>query len=178
MESTDPGPSSGPGAAILIGSAAVAVALPFPAAIVTGQSVPVTFALAGSTFIIEYGAAPVGILGGLDPLFVLFVLSCIAVGVTLFLFGLCGTLEKRSPRFARFLERTRAKVQGSALLATYGIFGLVPLVMILGFWFCAPAACLSGWRRDYATILIMTGYIIACIVTILATQGAIGILAP
>ncbi|OPX62589.1 MULTISPECIES: small multi-drug export protein [unclassified Methanoregula] len=178
MEDTAPGQPSRTSAGILIGCAAVTLALPVPAAIVTGRSVPVTLALVGSAFVIEYGAAPVGILGGLDPLFVLFALSCIALGITLLLFGLCGTLEERWPRFARFLERTRAKVQGSTILAKYGVYGLVPLVMILGFWVCAPAACISGWRRDLATVLIMTGYIIACIVTILATQGAIGILTP
>jgi hypothetical protein len=47
--------------------------------------------------------------------------------------------------------------------------------MILGFWVCAPVACLSGWRRDHATILIMAGYVIACIATILATQGFLGV---
>jgi len=165
-------------AGILVLSAAAALVLPLAAAVLTGRPVPATIALTGSTFIIEYGAAPVGILGGLDPLFVLFTLSCIALGVTLLLFGLCGTLEIHWPRFARFLERTRARAQGSALLAQYGIYGLVPLVMILGFYVCAPAACLFGWRRDHATILIMAGYIIASIVSILATQGVIGILAP
>jgi len=177
MEDQTFGQSSPKNAGILVLSAAAALVLPLAAATLTGRSVPVTLALVGSTFVIEYGAAPVGILGGLDPLFVLFALSCIALGVTLLLFGLCGTLENRWPRFARFVERTRAKVQGSTLLAKYGIYGLVPLVMILGFYVCAPAACISGWRRDHATILIMTGYIIACIATILATQGAIGILA-
>lgn len=180
MELPDQNPIPGRNAIVLIIIAAAAILLPLPAAYLTGRSVPVTLALMAGTFIIEYGAAPVGILGGLDPLFVLVVLSLIALGVTLLLFGLCGTLEMHWPRFARFLERTRGRAQSSAILAKYGIFGLVPLVMILGFWVCAPVACLSGWRRDHATALIMTGYVIACIATILATQGFLGIvsLAP
>lgn len=169
-------PRFGPG--IIAACGAAAVILPLPVAAVTGRQIPVTIALMSSTFIIEYGAVPVGIAGGLDPAFILFVVSCVALGVTLLLFGLCEVLENRWQWFARFLERTRARAQKSAVIAKYGMYGLVPLVMILGFYFCAPAACVLGWRRDYATALIMIGYIIASLVTILATEGVIGLIAP
>jgi len=159
-------------------SAAIVILLPLPVAYITGQSLMVTLALMASTFIIEYGAAPVGIFGGLDRIFVLFVLSCIALGVTLILFCLCGTLEEHWPRVARFLEKSRNRAQSYPFLATYGIIGLVPLVMVLGFYVCAPAACILGWRRDYATALIMAGYIIASIVTILLTHGATMVFLP
>jgi len=158
--------------------AALAIVLPIAVASVTRQSLPVTLALMGSTFIIEYGAAPVGILGGLDPLFVLFVLACIALGVTLLLFGLCGTLAEHWPRFARFLEQTRGMAEGSRILARYGILGLLPLVIVLGFYVCAPVACIFGWRRDHATLLIMAGYLFACTLTILATLGILEVILP
>ena len=159
-------------------SAAIAIVLPIAVASVTRQSLPVTLALMGSTFIIEYGAAPVGIIGGLDPLFVLFVLACIALGVTLVLFSLCGSLAEHWPRFARFLEQTRGRTEGSKILAKYGILGLLPLVIVLGFYVCAPVACIFGWRRDHATLLIMAGYLFACIVTILATLGILHVILP
>ena len=162
----------------LVVSAALAIVLPLALASVTRQSLPVTLALMGSTLVIEYGAAPVGILGGLDPLFVLFVLACIALGVTLLLFGLCGTLAEHWPRFARFLEQTRGRAEGSLILARYGILGLLPLVIVLGFYVCAPVACIFGWRRDHAILIIMTGYLIACIVTILATLGILEVILP
>jgi uncharacterized membrane protein len=178
MEENDPSPYPGRSATLLAGPGAAAILLPLPAAYLTGRSVPVTGALMGSTFVIEYGAAPVGILGGLDPFFVLFVLACIALGVTLLLFGLCGTLEERWPRFARFTEQTRERARRSTVLARYGIYGLVPLVMVLGFYFCAPAACIFGWRRDHATLLILAGYLIASMVTILATLGFLDSIGP
>ncbi|PKG31662.1 small multi-drug export protein [Methanoregula sp.] len=159
-------------------SAAIIILLPLPVAYITGQSLMVTLALMASTFIIEYGAAPVGIFGGLDRIFVLFVLSCIALGVTLLLFCLCGALEAHWPRVARFLEKSRSRAKSSPFLAKYGIVGLVPLVIVLGFYVCAPAACILGWRRDYATILIMAGYIFASIVTILLTHGATMVFLP
>ena len=158
--------------------AAIVILLPLPVAYITGQSLMVTLALMASTFIIEYGAAPVGIFGGLDRIVVLFVLSCIALGVTLLLFYLCGTLEEHWPRLARILDKTRSRAKSSLFLTKYGIFGLVPLVIVLGFYVCAPAACNLGWRRDHATILIMAGYMIACIVTILLTHGATMVFVP
>jgi Putative small multi-drug export protein len=169
---------NGHGAGALALFAALAIVLPLPVASVTRQSLPVTLALMGSTFLIEYGAAPVGIVGGLDPSFVLFVLVSIALGVTLLLFSICGSLEGHWPRFARFLERTRGRAEASTLLAKYGIYGLVPLVMVLGFYFCAPVACIFGWRRGQATLLIMAGYITACVATILATLGMIQVFFP
>jgi uncharacterized membrane protein len=178
MENNTPVHSFRHKAGVLAVSAALAIVLPLAVAAVTRQSLPVTLALMGSTFLIEYGAAPVGILGGLDPLFVLFVLACIALGVTLLLFGLCGSLAEHWPRFARFLERTRGRAEGSRILAQYGILGLLPLVIILGFYVCAPVACIFGWRRDHATLLIMAGYLFACIVTILATLGILDVILP
>lgn len=159
-------------------AAAIIILLPLPVGYITGQSLMVTLALMASTFVIEYGAAPVGIFGGLDRIFVLFVLSCIALGVTLLLFGLCETMEAHWPRVARFLEKSRSRVKTYPFLAKYGIVGLVPLVIILGFYVCAPAACILGWRRDHATILIMAGYIFASIVTILLTHGASMVFLP
>jgi uncharacterized membrane protein len=159
-------------------SAALAIVLPLAVASVTRQSLPVTLALMGSTFIVEYGAAPVGILGGLDPLFVLFVLASIALGVTLFLFALCGTLAEHWPRFARFLRQTRGRAEGSAILEKYGILGLLPLVIVLGFYVCAPVACIFGWRHDHATLLIMAGYLVASTAAILATLGILDAILP
>ncbi len=156
----------------------IAILLPLLLAFLLGESIPVTLALMGSTFAIEYGAAPVGIAGGLPPAFVLLVLSCIALGVSLLLFNLCEPLGEHSSWFARFLERNRKRAQASPLLVKYGIFSLVPLVMILGFYVCAPVAWVFGWQRSHALLLIMAGYLAACLVTILATMGLLGILLP
>jgi hypothetical protein len=158
--------------------AAALFILPVPAAIITSQSLPVTLALAGSTFVIEYGAAPIGIAGGLHPLFVLFVLACIALGVTLLLFTLCESLGGQSPWFARFLDRTRTRAQSSVFLAKYGIYSLVPLVIFPGFYVCAPVAWLAGWRRSHAVLLIMAGYLAISLATMLATLGILRVFFP
>jgi hypothetical protein len=56
--------------------------LPLGPAFLLTLSVPSTLALIMSTLVIEYGAAPVGIGLGLPPLFVFYVLVCVAMGLS------------------------------------------------------------------------------------------------
>ena len=135
-----------------------------------------TLALIAMTLVIEYGAAPGGLALGLPPGFVLVVLCSIALGMTLVMYGLFDTLAARSERVDRFLARSQKRANQSSILANYGIFGLVPCVMVLGFYVCPAIAWVCGWRRDYAILITMTGFILVSIATILAASGVITIL--
>lgn len=145
--------------------------IPLGVAFLFSQSIPATLALISSTLIIEYGAAPIGIGIGLHPVFVLLVLSCVALGITLFLFDLFDTLGLHSERVARFLARSQEKAKQSTLISKYGIYGLVPCVLTLGLYVCPPVSWALAWRRDYAILLIMGGFIIISALLILATLG-------
>jgi hypothetical protein len=147
------------------------VVLPVAAAIIFGQSLPSTVALITSTLVIEYGAAPLGIGLGLSPVFVLFVLTCVALGITLFLFDMFDTLGRHSGRVARFLARSEDKVKQSKFISRYGMYGLVPCVLTLGFYVCPPVSWALAWRRDYCILLIMGGFIAISGILILATLG-------
>jgi hypothetical protein len=104
------------------------------------------------------------------------VLTCVALGITLFLFDLFDTLGRHSERVARFLARSEEKAKQSTLLSKYGIFGLVPCVLTLGFYVCPPVSWALAWRRDYSILLIMGGFIAISVVLILATLGLFSIL--
>lgn len=147
------------------------VVLPVAAAIIFGQSLPSTVALITSTLVIEYGAAPLGIGLGLSPVFVLFVLTCVALGITLFLFDMFDTLGRHSGRVARFLARSEDKVKQSKFISRYGMYGLVPCVLTLGFYVCPPVSWALAWRRDYCILLIMGGFIAISGILILVTLG-------
>ncbi|MCX6692520.1 MAG: hypothetical protein NTW33_10880 [Methanoregula sp.] len=108
----------------------IAIALPILPAIVLNEPFTPVLALMTSTFVIEYGAAPIGIGMGLHPFFVLFVLICIAVGVTLFLFDIFDMMGEHSERVARFLDTAGTQAKKSKILSKYGIYGLVPSVKI------------------------------------------------
>ena len=145
--------------------------LPITPAFLFTIPLPPTLALITSTLVIEYGAAPIGIGLGLNPVFVVYVLVCVALGVTLVLFDIFDILGEHSERVSRFLKKSSERAKQSSFLTKYGIYGLVPGVMTLGFYVCPPVSWVLGWRRDRSILLIMAGYITISIVTILATMG-------
>ena len=170
MADTAPFPGSHLGTGIT-GLVVLAFVLPIAAAYLIGYPTAPALALIGSTLIIEYGAGPVGLGLGLSPLYVLFTLCCVALGVTLFLFSLIDTLGERSERVKNFLQRSAEKGRRSRILTTYGIYGLIPCVITLGFYVCPPIAGVFGWKRDLSVLMIMTGYTGVSIATILLTTG-------
>jgi len=152
------------------------VVLPLVAAIIFAQSSAATITLITSTLVIEYGAAPIGIGLGLPPGFVLFVMTCVALGITLALFDLFDTLGRHSERVARFLLRSEEKVKQSKLISKYGMYGLVPCVLTLGFYVCPPVSWALAWRRDYCIVLIMGGFIAISGILILVTLGLFSVI--
>jgi hypothetical protein len=152
------------------------VVLPLVTAVISAQSPASTIALITSTLILEYGAAPIGIGLGLHPAFVLFVLTCVALGITLVLFDLLDTLGRHSERGARFLLRSEEKVKKSKFISKYGMFGLVPCVLTLGFYVCPPVSWALAWRRDYCILLIMGGFIAVSGILILVTLGLFSVI--
>ncbi len=149
----------------------LAVFLPFLFAFLLGYSLAPVAALIASTLVIEYGAAPVGLALGLTPPFVLFTLCSVALGITLFLFSIIDTIGEHSERVRAFLERSAERGRRSRILTTYGICGLIPCVVTLGFYLCPPIAGVFGWKRDLSIVMIMAGYTGISIATILITLG-------
>jgi uncharacterized membrane protein len=154
------------------------IVLPLIPVVFLGQPLAATLALMTSTFILEYGAAPVGIGLGLNPVFVLFVLLCIAVAVTILLFDIFSLIGTRSARVAAFLEKASERANRSKIISKYGIYGLIPCVWTLGFYACPPVSWVLGWDRTRSIIVIMAGEAIASVIAILASIGIIRIFFP
>ncbi len=151
----------------------IAIILPLIPAIVLGLPWGATLALMTSTFIVEYGAATIGVGLGLPPAFVLWVLVCIALGVILLIFDILDALAGHSARVSAFLARAEERTRRSKLISRYGIYGLFPAIMILGIYVCPPVSWILGWDRKYSVLLIMAGYTLAATVTTLATTGVL-----
>ena len=149
----------------------LAVILPIAPAFIFNMSIASTLALITATFVIEYGAAAVAVGLDLPPLYILYVLTCVALGVTLTLFDIFDLLGVHSKKVSRFLKKSEERAGRSMFLKKYGIYGLVPCVITLGFYVCPPVSWVLGWPRGRSILLIMAGYITISIVTILATMG-------
>jgi uncharacterized membrane protein len=151
----------------------LAVVLPLIPAFLFGLPLSSCLALITGTFVIEYGAAVLGIGLGLHPIYILYVLVCVASGVTLTMFDIFDILGEYSLRVSRFLKKSEERAHHSAILTKYGILGLIPCVITFGFYVCPALSRMLGWRRDLSILLIMVGYIFISIVTLLATIGII-----
>ena len=147
------------------------VVLPLVPALLFTIPVPTALALISATLIIEYGAAPIGLGLGLPAAFVLYVLCCVALGVILTLYDIFDLLGERSERVSRFLKKSSERAGRSVFLKKYGIYGLVPGVMTLGFYVCPPVSRVLGWPRSRSIVLIMAGYVTISLLTMLASGG-------
>jgi hypothetical protein len=149
----------------------LAIILPLAPALLFNFPLPSVLAFIASTFVIEYGAAAVGVGVGLPPLYILFALTCVALGVILTLFDIFDLLGRHSERVLRFLAGSSERAGRSVFLKKYGIYGLIPCVITLGFYACPPVSWVMGWPRQKSILLIMGGYIGISVVTILVTTG-------
>ena len=150
--------------------------------IVTGVSVilwgvpPLSLVgLFSATVVVEYAAAAVGIGLGLTPIFLLVFITAFALGVICSLFALFDALATSSGRVCRFLEHVREKHGQSRLLRKYGILSLVPLVIIIGFYFTPPLAWFMGWDRRWTLILLGIGEALGIVLTLALTLGILRI---
>jgi hypothetical protein len=155
-----------------------ALVIPLATALIFAIPTMPALVLIGTTLVIEYGAAPVGVGLGLPPVFVFFVLSCVALGVILLLFDLFDSIGDHSERVRNFLDRSRKRAADSAVLAKYGIYGLVVVVLTLGFYLCPPIAWVCGWDKKRSILYTMIGYCLITAVLIVFTGDILRFLLP
>ncbi|NMB79138.1 MAG: hypothetical protein GYA23_08600 [Methanomicrobiales archaeon] len=150
--------------------------IPLAVALLFAIDTIATLGLIGTTFVIEYGAAPVGVGLGLPPLFVFFVLTCVALGVIIALFDIFDSVSDHSERVRKFLERSKKRADASIILSKYGIYGLVVVVLTLGFYICPPIAWVCGWDRKQSILYTMAGYCLITAALIIAAPYILGII--
>jgi len=156
----------------------IAIILPILPALLLGYSLTSTLALIGSGFVVEYGAAPVGLALGLSPLFVFYVLMCTETGIFLGLFDIFDTIGHTSPAVAGFLDRTREFTHRHSLAERYGIVGLVPCEIIVGVYANAPVSWVLGWHEYKSLLITMAAYVPCLVLTILASVGLLQVYFP
>ena len=156
----------------------IAIILPLLPAILLVYPLIPTLAVIGSGFLLEYGAAPVGIALGLPPLFVFWILMCTEIGIFLGLFDIFDSIGHTWSPVADFLEKIRHFVHQSTLTERYGILGLIPCEILIGVYANAPVSWVLGWDKYRSLACTMAGYIPSLVLTILATIGLLGMYVP
>ncbi len=130
-------------------------------------------ALMSATLILEYGAVFIGTALGMDNAITFIVVSLVATGMIFFQLSLFDHVGKSSPRVARFLERVRRKYGSSPVIKKYGVFALVPGMLVVGFYACPAVTWLLGWERKIAFIVMMGTFCAASAFLLPVSEGFI-----
>ena len=156
----------------------IAVILPLIPAIIFQYPLLPTLVLIGGGFVIEYGAAPIGIALGLSPVFIIYVLICTETGIFMGLYEIFDSIGSTWPRVAAFLEDVRRFSHEHPYFERYGILGLIPCEIIVGVYANAPVSWIFNWGKYRALAVTMTGYIPSLVLTVIASFGILNVYFP
>jgi hypothetical protein len=148
--------------------------VPFGITAISGISPAVTLALIGSTLLIEYGAVLPGLALGVPPVILIIVMTSIASGVILASLELFDYFSARSEKLSRFLERVWESRAGQ-LVHRYGVWGLIPGIMIAGFYVCPALSWIFAWERRIAVAMMIGAFILSSVVVLLLSLGVLTI---
>ena len=155
----------------LFTGAVLIAGVPLGSALLLGVSLPGAAALVGAALFIEYGAGPVGVLMGLAPEYVLLAECSVALGVIVVMYAILDASLLVSCRWQARVIGFSERFSSSRLVTSYGVFALLPGVVIAGFYACTPVAWLFRWDRLTAAGLMVAGYVAAAAVTLAGTLG-------
>jgi hypothetical protein len=138
--------------------------------VITGRPGPVLAIISG-TLVLEYAAVVVGTALSMDDAIVFCMVTLVAAGIIFFQLSLFDHIGKSSPRVRGFLEHTNRKYGSSPFVKKYGIFALLPGMLVVGFYVCPAVAWLLGWERKTAFIVMMGAFCAASAFLLPVSEG-------
>lgn len=126
-----------------------------------------------SILILQGLAAAAGISLGLPPLLLIPLMVSVAAGIFLGIYRICDLFSGRSQRVARQIGRVKVLMDRHQALRTYGEFMLVLIMWIPGFGLYGTpvVAWILHWRGLRSILLMLTGWLLACLAVLMMTAG-------
>ena len=148
----------------------LSIGVPILVSVMTKNSPSALLSLAGTAFLIEYGAVVFGIALGIGFVPTIVVISSVALAVILTSFELFDLLAGRFGRVEEFLLRVK-KGRVTGFISHYGMWGLLPGIFVGGFYVCPAVSWIFSWKRAISVLLMMAGYVVSAVAVYLATTG-------
>ncbi len=125
-------------------------------------------------------APPAGIGMGLPVPHLLLITTSVAIGVFLGVFIICDIFSNRSARIMRWIGKIQATMGKYRFLNRYGDLMLVPIIWMpgIGLYGTPAVAWFLHWRRPRSILLMLTGWVIACLVVTGVTEAILTMLPP
>ncbi len=134
--------------------------------------------LVSSVLLFQAFAVLLGLAFSLHPGVILFVVTSVATAVILLIFEIADAFSDCSERIQRWIAKMDEITHKSDFFSRFGDFMLIPIIWIpgIGLYGCALIAWLFGWRNLRAMVLMLIGWLIACVVVILMALGLVAVI--
>jgi hypothetical protein len=118
-------------------------------------------------------AAAAGIGLGFPAVHLIPFMLSVAAGIILGIYRICDLFSERSRRVASQISRVRDLMERHQALSTYGEFMLIPIMWIPGFGLYGTpvVAWILHWRGLRSVLLMLTGWLLACLFVLTMTAG-------
>jgi uncharacterized membrane protein len=126
-----------------------------------------------SILLLQGLAAAAGLGLGFPVSLLLPLLISVAAGVILGIYRICDLFSERSERVARQIDRVSKLMERHRALSVYGEFMLIVIMWIPGFGLYGTpvVAWILQWRGLRSVLLMLTGWLLACLFVIAMTAG-------
>jgi hypothetical protein len=126
-----------------------------------------------SILILQGLAAAAGIGLGFPPILLIPLMISVAAGIFVGIYRICDLFSERSQRVARQIGRIKDLMDRHQALRTYGEFMLVLIMWIPGFGLYGTpvVAWILNWRGLRSILLMLTGWLLACLFVLTMTTG-------
>ncbi|KLK88074.1 hypothetical protein SZ63_03115 [Methanoculleus sediminis] len=129
--------------------------------------------LIASTLLLQANAAFVGLSLGLNPVFVLAVMTAVELGVVLAIYEILDVFAEQSERVKRFTESTEAKMERYPILHRYGAVTLIvlPALPVIGLYSSVVIGWLLRWNKLQSIFFVTLGWILVTTFLLLVALG-------
>lgn len=154
------------------------LAIPLVIGISYDCTVPAILGLIGSVLILQPVAVAIGIALGIPPHPLMAIMLSVGISVIFIFFGVCDLFAEKSAWLRDHLEKVNAIAKRSALFEKNGIIAIIPFIWVpgIGLYGCVLLAWLFGWKGIRGIGIILTGWMLACLLVLLVSLGVAGII--
>ncbi|HVN65494.1 MAG TPA: small multi-drug export protein [Methanomicrobiales archaeon] len=152
--------------------------LPLVIGLVGGLSIPAILGFIVSILLLQGLAPPAGIALGLPVYLLIPFLVSVAAGAILLIYRVCDIFSEKSAWLKSKIAKVKELMDKHPALHSYGEVALIALMWVpgLGLYGTPILAWILNWRGPRAVLLMLTGWLIACLVVLGTAEGILTLL--
>lgn len=128
-----------------------------------------------STLLFQANAAFVGVGFGLNPIFILVVMTFVEFGIVLSIYEILDVFAEQSERVQRFTKNTEEKMARYPILHRYGAVTLIvlPALPVIGLYSSVVIGWLLRWNKLQSLFFVTLGWVIITGFLLLVALGLV-----